>query len=133
MRVKNLHNPHQGEILLAEFMEPYELTNYRLAKDLNIPESRVGKIVKGERRITADTALRLEMYFGMDASFWLGLQNDYDLLEEKRVKEKQPLLIKVYEFISKRPGTFENHKKTTGRATPVPRKTIRNRKTELKN
>ena len=131
--MKNLHNPHPGEILLTEFMEPFELTNYRLAKDLNIPESRIGKIVKGERRITADTALRLEMYFGMDASFWLGLQNDYDLLEEKRVKEKQPLLIKVYKFISKRSGTFENHKKTADRATPIQRKTGRNRKAELKN
>ena len=94
--MKNLRNPHPGEILLTEFMEPFELTNYRMAKDLNIPESRIGKIVKGERRITADTALRLEMYFGMDASFWLGLQNDYDLLEEKRAKEKQPLFIKLY-------------------------------------
>ena len=131
--MKNLHNPHPGEILLTEFMEPFELTNYRLAKDLNIPESRIGKIVKGERRITADTALRLEMYFGMDASFWLGLQNDYDLLEEKRLKEKQPLLIKVYEFISKSSGTFENHKKTADRATHIQRKTIRNRKAELKN
>jgi antitoxin HigA-1 len=82
--MKYLHNPHPGEILLWEFMEPYHLTNYRLAKDLDIPESRIGEIVKGERRITADTALRLEMYFGIDASFWLGLQNDYDLWEEKR-------------------------------------------------
>jgi antitoxin HigA-1 len=95
--MKYLHNPHPGEILLSEFMEPYKLTNYRLAKDLDIPESRIGKIVKGERRITADTALRLEMYFGMNASFWLGLQNDYDLMEEKRAKEKKPLLIKGYE------------------------------------
>jgi addiction module HigA family antidote len=131
MPMKNLHNPHPGEILLTEFMEPFELTNYRLAKDLNIPESRVGKIVKGERRITADTALRLEMYFGMDASFWLGLQNDYDLLEEKRLKEKKPLLIKVYEFVSKRAGTFENDKKTAGRTTPVQRKKDRNRNAEL--
>ena len=95
--MKYLHNPHPGEILLEEFMEPYHLTNYRLAKDLDIPESRIGKIVKGERRITADTALRLEMYFGIDASFWLGLQNDYDLTEEKRAKEKRPLLIQLYE------------------------------------
>lgn len=76
------------------------MTNYRLAKDLDIPESRIGKIVKGDRRITADTAIRLEMYFGMDATFWLGLQNDYDLLEEKRAKEKQPLIIKLYKNIA---------------------------------
>ena len=108
--MKNLHNPHPGEILLAEFMEPFELTNYRLAKDLDIPESRIGKIVKGERRITADTALRLEMYFGMDASFWLGLQNDYDLLEEMRAKEKHPLLIKGYEFAANRSGSLSKPK-----------------------
>jgi addiction module HigA family antidote len=119
--MKNLHNPHPGEILLTEFMEPFELTNYRLAKDLNIPESRIGKIVKGERRITADTALRLEMYFGMDASFWLGLQNDYDLLEEKRVKEKQPLLIKLYE------------KMTSGKISPKQRIKSTATKAELKH
>ena len=82
--MKYLQNPHPGEILLTEFMEPFKLTNCRLAKDLNIPESRIGKIVKGERRIKADTAFRLEMYFRMSASFWIGLQNDYDLLEGKR-------------------------------------------------
>jgi antitoxin HigA-1 len=71
MPMKNLHNPHPGEILLTEFLEPVELTNYRLAKDLNIPESLIGKIVTGESRISPDTAIRLEMYFGMDASFWL--------------------------------------------------------------
>jgi antitoxin HigA-1 len=119
--MKNLHNPHPGEILLTEFMEPFELTNYRLAKDLNIPESRIGKIVKGERRITADTALRLEMYFGMDASFWLGLQNDYDLLEEKRAKEKQPLFIKLYE------------KKTSDRISPKQQGKSRPEKVELKH
>jgi antitoxin HigA-1 len=132
MRMKNLHSPHPGEILLTEFMEPFDLTNYRLARDLNIPESRIGKIVKGKRRITADTALRLEMYFGMDASFWLGLQNDYDLLEEKRVKEKQPLHIKVYKFISKRTEAFENNKKNVHRARPTRRpKTSKKRKAEL--
>jgi antitoxin HigA-1 len=131
MRMKNLHNPHPGEILLTEFMEPFELTNYRLAKDLNIPESRIGKIVKGERRITADTALRLEIYFGMDASFWLGLQNDYDLLEEKRIKEKQPLLIKVYKFISTSKEAFENSKNNVNRARQTRSITNKKRKAEL--
>ena len=120
--MKNLHNPHPGEILLAEFMEPFELTNYRLAKDLDIPESRIGKIVKGERRITADTALRLEMYFGMDASFWLGLQNDYDLLEEKRAKEKKPLLIKGYEFAVNISGSLSKPKTSSVRAGNTRRK-----------
>ena len=120
--MKNLHNPHPGEILLAEFMEPFELTNYRLAKDLDIPESRIGKIVKGERRITADTALRLEMYFGIDASFWLGLQNDYDLLEEKRAKEKKPLLIKGYEYKANRSDSIGVTKNLSDRVSRIHRK-----------
>ncbi len=84
MRIKILHNPHPGEILFAEFMEPNKLINYRLAKDMKISEMRVGKIVSRESSITANIAIRLEMYFGMDASFWRGLQTDYDLLERKR-------------------------------------------------
>ena len=115
--MKYLHNPHPGEILLVEFMEPYRLTNYRLAKDLDIPESRIGKIVKGERRITADTALRLELYFGIDASFWLGLQNDYDLWEEKRAKEKQPLLIKLYEAVANKRPVSKGKSDTTLKAS----------------
>ena len=111
--MKYLHNPHPGEILLSEFMEPYNLTNYRLAKDLDIPESRIGKIVKGQRRITADTAIRLEMYFRIEASFWLGLQNDYDLLVEKRAKEKKPLLIKVYKFVEAIPGAPGKQRKSS--------------------
>jgi antitoxin HigA-1 len=82
--VKYLHNPHPGEILLTEFMEPLELSTDKLAKGLKITEFLIGKLITGESKITADSASRLEMYFGMNASFWLGLQNDYDLLEEDR-------------------------------------------------
>jgi addiction module HigA family antidote len=70
---------HPGEILLSEFMEPLGLTAYRLAKDLDVPAPRVGDIVRGKRAISADTALRLGVYFGLPAQFWLNLQNEYDL------------------------------------------------------
>jgi len=70
---------HPGEIPLTEFMEPLGLTAYRLAKDLAVPAPRVGDIVRGKRAISADTALRLGIYFGLPAQFWLNLQNEYDL------------------------------------------------------
>ena len=70
---------HPGEILLTEFMEPLGITAYRLAKDIRVPAPRVGDIVRGKRSISADTALRLGIYFGLPAQFWLNLQNEYDL------------------------------------------------------
>jgi len=70
---------HPGEILLTEFMEPLGLTAYRLAKELRVPAPRVGDIVRGRRAISADTALRLGIYFGLPAQFWLNLQNEHDL------------------------------------------------------
>ena len=69
---------HPGEILQTEFMGPNGLTSYRLAKDLCVLLPRVHDIVKGKRSITADTAIRLGIYFGLPAQFWLNLQNDYD-------------------------------------------------------
>lgn len=87
--MKKLPNIHPGEILLEEFLNPLSVTQYRLAKDLMIPQTRVSQIVKGKRRITADTALRLSKYFGTSAKFWLGLQDDYDIeaYENKLVHE----------------------------------------------
>ena len=79
--MKKLQNIHPGEILLEEFLIPMEISQYRLSKDLKIPQTRISQIVKGNRRITADTALRLSKYFGTSAKFWLGLQDDYDLEE----------------------------------------------------
>jgi len=70
---------HPGEILLTEFMEPLGLSAYRLAKDLDVPAPRIGDVVRGKRSISADTALRLGIYFGLPAQFWLNLQNEYDL------------------------------------------------------
>ncbi len=79
--MERLPNIHPGEILLEEFMKPYNISAYRLAKSLDIPQTRVSQIIKGNRRITADTALRLSSFFGNSAQFWLGLQNDYDIEE----------------------------------------------------
>jgi len=70
---------HPGEILMEEFLKPMEISQYRLAKDINVPARRINEIVQGKRRITADTALRLGRFFGNSPQFWLGLQMDYDL------------------------------------------------------
>ena len=88
-----LANVHPGEILLEEFMKPLEITAYRLSKELGIPQTRVSEILKGRRRISADTAIRLSKYFGNSAKFWLGLQDDYDLEEEftSRIQEFQKI------------------------------------------
>lgn len=80
--MSRLKNIHPGEILKEEFLIPFELSAYKLSKDIGIPQTRTGAILKGKRRITADTALRLSKYFGNSAKFWLGLQNDYDIEEE---------------------------------------------------
>lgn len=92
-RIKNIH---PGEILLEEFLLPLNITAYRLAKDTGIPQTRVSAIVKGNRAITAGTALRLAKYFGTTAKFWLGLQDDFDLEEEKLAGEKELGNIKPY-------------------------------------
>lgn len=68
-----------GEILKEEFMLPLELSANKLAKELDVPVNRIADILRGRRSITADTALRLERYFGMEAQFWLNLQSSYDL------------------------------------------------------
>lgn len=70
---------HPGEILLEEFLEPLEISQYRLAKDINVPARRVNEIVLGKRSVTADTALRLGLYFNTSPEFWMNLQTYYDL------------------------------------------------------
>lgn len=78
----SLKNIHPGEILLEEFLKPMRISAYRLSKDIGIPQTRLSAILRGKRRITADTALRLSRYFGNSAKFWLGLQDDFDIEEE---------------------------------------------------
>jgi len=87
--MERLNNIHPGEVLLEEFMKPMEITAYRLSKDIEIPQTRISEILKGRRRISADTALRLSRYFGNSAKFWLGLQDDFDIEEELNNKKSE--------------------------------------------
>lgn len=86
--MEKLANIHPGEILMEEFLKPLEISAYRLSKDTEIPQTRISQILKGNRRITADTAMRLSSYFGNTPKFWLGLQDDYDIEEEKNVNSE---------------------------------------------
>lgn len=90
-----LKNIHPGEILMEEFLLPLGISAYRLSKDIDIPQTRISEILRGNRRITADTALRLSKYFGNSPKFWLGLQDDYDL-EEEFLGNKSLRTIKSY-------------------------------------
>ncbi len=74
---------HPGDILLTEYLEPMDISQYRLAKDLDVPQTRIADIVKGRRSITADTGLRLSKFFGMSDAFWVNLQAHYDLEVER--------------------------------------------------
>ena len=103
LRTEKLNNIHSGEILKEEFLLPMKITAYRLSKDLDIPQTRISLILKGKRRITADSALRLASYFGNSAKFWLGLQDDYDIEQEKSVKRE------VFKRISRYKKEQENH------------------------
>jgi addiction module HigA family antidote len=87
--MEKLKNIHPGEILLEEFLIPMEITAYRLAKETFLPQTRISEIIKGNRRVTADTALRFARFFGTSAKFWLGLQDDYDLEVERNQKESE--------------------------------------------
>lgn len=82
-KMERLENIHPGEVLLEEFLKPLEISAYKLSKDIEIHQTRISQIIKGNRRITADTALRLSSYFGNSAKFWLGLQDDFDIEEER--------------------------------------------------
>lgn len=87
--MKGLKNIHPGEVLREEFLIPLGLSAYKLSRDVGIPQTRVSEILKGNRRITADTALRLSKYFGNSPKFWLGLQDDFDIEEEEQAKSKE--------------------------------------------
>ncbi len=88
--MERLPNIHPGEILKEEFLDPFEISAYKLSKEIKIPQTRISQIIKGNRRITADTALRLSEFFGNSPQFWLGIQDDYDL-EKERIKIEEEL------------------------------------------
>ena len=94
--MEKLKNISTGEIILEEFLIPLEITAYRLSKEISIPQTRISEIIKAKRRITADTALRLSKFFGNSAKFWLGLQDEYDIEEEKEYKKEELSGIKQY-------------------------------------
>ena len=82
-RGKKIPPLHPGEVLYEDFIVPTGISIHRIAMDLRVPANRIAEIVKGERAISADTALRLARYLGTSAEFWLGLQSDYDLEKAK--------------------------------------------------
>lgn len=87
--MEKLANIHPGEILSEEFLKPMKISAYKLSRDIGIPQTRTSAILKGVRSVTADTALRLSLYFGTSAKFWLGLQDDYDLEEVAKNKQAE--------------------------------------------
>jgi len=96
MATKTLKPIHPGEILMEEFIEPLEISQYKLAKDIDVPPRRINEIVHGTRAISADTALRLGKYFGTSAQFWLNLQSHYDLeVESDKISKDLKFKVKI--------------------------------------
>ena len=101
MKTKILAPIHPGEILMEEFLKPLGISQYKLAKDINVPARRINEIVHGKRSISADTALRLSRYFNLSERFWLNLQARYDLeMEKDKFKGRIEAEVKVLELQS---------------------------------
>jgi len=96
MAVRKVPYPHPGEILLEEFLKPMGITQYRLAKEIGVPQRRIGEIVAGNRAVTADTGLRLSRFFGMSDDFWVGLQLDHDAANTKDLMKETLAKIKPW-------------------------------------
>lgn len=99
MITKKMQPVHPGEILFEEFLKPMDISQYRIAHDINVPPRRINEIVHGKRSITADTALRLGRYFNMSAQFWVNLQSHYDLeVELDKLSERLIHEVLVYKI-----------------------------------
>jgi addiction module HigA family antidote len=97
--MKKIPLTHPGEILYEDFLKPMKISQYRLAKDINVAPRRINEIIHGKRSVTADTALRLARYFGMSPEFWLAMQSDFDLETARdRLKNRLKLEVKVYKL-----------------------------------
>jgi antitoxin HigA-1 len=103
-RMTRLPNIHPGEILLEEFLKPMGITAYRLASETGVSQTRISQIIHGKRGLSAETALRLAKFFGTSAQFWLGLQNDYDLEENRRTFQKALGRIRTYAELKEAAG-----------------------------
>ena len=101
MKTKKLPPIHPGEILLEEFLKPLGISQYRLAKDINVPARRINEIIHGKRAITPDTALRLSRYFSLSERFWVNLQARYDLeVEKEKLNGRIEAEVKILELQS---------------------------------
>ena len=101
MASKKLDPIHPGEILLEEFLIPMDISQYRLAKDISVSPRRINEIVHGKRGVSANTALRLERYFGLSEGFWLRLQARYDLeIEKDRLQDRLENEVRIYSPVS---------------------------------
>ncbi len=101
MRKKMIAPIHPGEILMEEFLKPLGISQYKLAKDINVPARRINEIVHGKRSITADTALRLSRYFNLSERFWLNLQTRYDLeVEKDKLDDRIETEVKIFQVQS---------------------------------
>ena len=95
---EKLSNIHPDQVLKEEFLIPMSLSAYRLAKEINVPETRISEIIRGKRAVTDDTAIRFAKFFGTPAEFWLNLQNLYDLEEEENNHAPEFEKIKMYAY-----------------------------------
>lgn len=88
-RQEKLRNTSPGEVLLEEFLKPLGISAYKLSKEIDVPQTRISQILKGNRWISADTAVRLSAYFGNSAKFWLGFQGNFDIENEMADKKEE--------------------------------------------
>lgn len=96
MTMRKVPYPHPGEILIEEFLKPIGITQYRLAKEIGVPQRRIGEIVAGKRSVSPDTGLRLSRFFGMSENFWIGRQLDFDAAKARDTFEQTLAKIKPW-------------------------------------